>query len=205
MPDGFCEDVSVYWWNKRILEQLHAGATEFVLPDELAMRELFTHVPYALKDPAFSWTYPAWKPLLVQPNVCLVLFRDPISFAKSALRLKQDVSTITASFDELLEAWAGTIENVFALDDGTFHYIHYQTIIDGSVFPYLENLLGYPIVRDFVRHEFIHPEAHECPKEQMASYTEIMRRMVHPAGLPPATNDSEDRRASNCATGAFTF
>lgn len=163
MPDGYCEDVRVNRWNDAILAQVCAypgllrgpvpadvDLSKAVLPDPEAMRALFDREPYAIKDPRFWYTYPVWKPLLKQPCVGIVLFRSRAEFVASALKLRADWPDITDDAALLEQEWASTYEHIRTHDD-RFVYINFCDLIDGSALPVLEALLGYPIVRDYIR------------------------------------------------------
>ena len=196
MPDGACEDIDILRWNDAIIRQLDTGNTPHV-PKPADIIEKLARRPFALKDPRFSRTYRFWKPFLPLGCACLVTFRDPISFVESARRLAKEITGITETDDQLLQAWGYTYEEILRKDDGSFHYIHYRTVMDESIYPYLENLLGYPIVRGFVRPELTHPKEHPCPEEHRAVYAKLLDKMVRPAGLPPATRCFEGSRSGN--------
>lgn len=193
MPDGACEDAEIQQWNDNIRGQLdRLPVSEVVLPDREGMLAKLAPRPFALKDPRFSTTYPVWKPLLPDDCACLITFRDPVSFAESVQRLAAEITEIKDTLEQSLVAWRWTYEGIFAMDNGSFRYIHYQTLMDGSIFPYLERLLGYPIVRGFVRPELLHPQEHPCPAELRGLYGKLLHKMVRPARLPLATSSSED-------------
>ena len=210
MPYGYAEDERVNHWNNQILSQVcnYAGVfkapvpldldfSRAVPPDPERMATLFEHQPYALKDPRFSFTLPVWKPFLKEPTVCLVLFRDPASFVASAVRLKADWWDISNDACLLLQEWANTYEHILGHDDGRFFYLRYENLMNGSLFPFLEELLGYPIKRDFIRPSLAHPKEMACPGEMLTIYAKLLSKMVRPAGIPPATSGSEDRRSGN--------
>lgn len=210
MPYGYFEDVRVNQWNNQILSQVCDYAGVFrapvplcldfsrVSPPDLAgMAELFTHGVYALKDPRFSFTLPVWKPLLKEPTVCLVLFRDPCGFAESAVRLKADWEVITDRTQLLFQEWANTYAHILAHEEPGFHYVRYADVLNGSVFPFLEDLLGYPIDRSFIRPELGHSDQAECPGPLLDIYDALLERMVRPEGISPTTSGSEDRRSNN--------
>lgn len=196
MPDGAYEDRDIQRWNDAMIDALDAGR-EPAWPDPRGMLSKMAQRPFALKDPRFSTTYRLWKPLAPSDHICLVTFRDPISFVKSARRLAGEVTEITESDDQLLKAWGYTYQSVLRQDDGYFRYIHYDTIMDESIFPYLEKWLDCRIVRGFVRKELVHPEPHPCPMQHAVLYTRLLERMARQVGIPPTTSSSEDCRSDN--------
>ena len=207
MSLGYFEDARVNEWNKAILEQVctytgllrapvpkDVDVTTVTLPDEPAMRDLLTHHPFALKDPRFSFTYPVWKRLLTRPCICFVLFRNPIGFIESARRMRADWDVISNDPQSLEQEWRNTYQHILDIDDGTFVYVRYYDVINGSIMPTLERLVGYPVVRDFIRPSMAHLSQQDCPSALNGVYWELLSRttletdrMVRPAGLPPAT------------------
>jgi hypothetical protein len=209
MPHGYVEDIRVNQWNNQILSQVcdYQGIfrapvdvgldfSQATPPDPKGMAELLQRQPYAIKDPRFSFTLPVWKPFLAPNTVCLVLFRDPVGFTASAVRLKKDWDCITDNTAALRLEWSNTYQHILAHEDETFIYIRYNDVLNGSVFPFLEEILGYKIDRTFIKPELAHAEQ-SCPEVLMPLYAKLLRRMVRPAGIPPATSGSEDRRSNN--------
>ncbi len=210
MPDGYVEDVRVNQWNNQIISQLCDYQGVFrapvplgldfgkaVAPDPKGMAELLSNRPYALKDPRFSFTLPVWKPFLAPGTLCIVLFRDPAGFEASARRLKKDWDCITDNIDVLRNEWVNTYTHILAHEDDSFIYVRYDDVLNGSALPLLEERLGYKIDRSFIRPALSHHEWSMCPESLMSLYAKLLRRMVRPAGIPPATSGSEDRRSSN--------
>lgn len=175
MPFGFYEDVWITSWNQLMVDAI-AFKGPVTLPPYDDMRAVFAKRPYALKDPRFSFTYPYWKGFLGQPSVCLVLFRDPVSFIESAQRLKADFNEIIGDTNRLMESWLWTHDAILNNDDGTFYYFHYSSVISGNALPFLEDLLGYAISRDFIQPKLCHIDEQACPPECQEFYDELRRR-----------------------------
>jgi hypothetical protein len=194
MPLGYWEDRWINAWNNQLLSQVCDYKGLFIAPvpleagqkmalakfsDPVRVQRMFWFTPYALKDPRFAFTYKAWKPLLVQPNVCIVLFRNPSDFVDSALRLRSDHSIIASQRDALETMWENSYQHVLANDDGTFCYIEHEEIINGNAKSYLERLLGYPIKWSFIEPKLCHSTEAKCPDRLWPLYHELQGRAAN--------------------------
>lgn len=199
MPLGYWEDRWVNHWNNELLAQVCDYKGLFVAPipseardkmplarfhDPVRVRRMFWFTPYALKDPRFAYTYRAWKPLLVSPTVCIVLFRNPSDFVASALRLRSDHQIIAGDVSALEDMWENSYHHVFANDDGTFYYIEHEHIIDGSAKGFLEHLLGYSIKWSFIEPKLCHNTDAQCPERLWDTYQELRSRASASMGRP---------------------
>jgi len=145
-PVGFYESDEINKLNNRLLEGLPSasGLSGWVgiyerpvetLPDDVRPRleREVARAPFCFKDPRFTWTLPAWAPLLGE-FVVLCAFRDPVAVIHSL------VTECTAHYpsygmvpDLAERIWTAQYETVFEHLVPRFpvHFVHYEDVLSG--------------------------------------------------------------------------
>lgn len=156
-PKGFFEDVNVNFLNDRILEtsgvQLlgdrrdgrkhrHGGwinkdkieTITATLPQIQEIKRLTKNIPFCLKDPRFSYTYPLWREFIPKESILLVIFRHPSKTASSMIK-EPTPKKIKMSYEDALEVWHAAYSNILNFDnnDGQVVYIHYDQIFNREI------------------------------------------------------------------------
>lgn len=111
--------------------------------------------PYAMKDPRFCFTLPAWLPALGEP-ACVVIFRHPAETVASIRREVRRAAYLTNLPVDTVwaaEVWERSYRNVVALETEVelrFCYVHYEQILRGSGLETLADFLGAGLTATFV-------------------------------------------------------
>jgi sulfotransferase family protein len=111
--------------------------------------------PFCFKDPRFCYTLDAWRKLA--PEAAIVCaFRHPEASASSiereAARSKIRLDGIAVSHERALRIWRATYRYVLDVHlpaGGDWLFVHYEQLIDGSLYRRLEELTAAKINRDF--------------------------------------------------------
>ena len=122
---------------------------------EWMMRDLVSHVPYAYKDPRFSYTLNAWRPYL---NDCrlICVFRDP---SVAAASIAKEVATepfyqnLGIGTEYALRVWAAMYRQILdfhCTDDTEWLFIEYDDLIKGSAFEPISRFLGAEVDSGFL-------------------------------------------------------
>ncbi len=114
---------------------------------EAEMRAVLQRRPHAFKDPRFSYTLPAWAPLLVPGTVLLCVFRDPAVTVASMLKECRSQAYLADLFigrRDAFRVWTAIYRNVVERLLPRFpslHVVHYNQVLDGSARERLESAL----------------------------------------------------------------
>ena len=167
-PKGFFEDFEVNLINEALIARalpapLARGrgwltpvplGTQFALRSSLVRRIVAqtTKTPFCFKDPRFCYTLPAWLPHLGDVAI-LCIFREPARTANSIVEecTKPYLAGIEMDFERALRLWTLMYRHV--LDHhrrgGTWVFVHYDQVLDGSAAARLGAALGAPIDAGF--------------------------------------------------------
>ncbi len=122
---------------------------------EAEMRAVLQRRPYAFKDPRFSYTLPAWAPLLAADTVFLCVFRDPAVTVASMLkecRTQPYLADLFLTRRDAFRVWTAMYRNVVERLLPRFpslHFVHYEQVLDGSARARLECALQAELPWDF--------------------------------------------------------
>ncbi len=183
-------------------------------PDDLLagrMAALAARRPFAFKDPRFCWTLPAWEPFLDDAlRVCI--FRDPAVTARSIVkecRQAEYLAGVPMSLARGLEVWRASYAQVLRhVGRGTWLFLHYDQLVDGTGLPRLEAALGAEVDRDFPDGALRRTRCEEpVPAAAAELYDELCARASYeperrPAVLAPAAPATADDGADAPAGGA---
>jgi GT2 family glycosyltransferase len=127
----------------------------FDVPPELAarMRRLTERAPFALKDPRFCYTLPAWRAAL-GPARFVCVFREPALTADSLVRECAEaeyLAGVELDFARALELWCAQYRAVLERHrhEGEWLFVHYDQLLTPEGLTRLEAFVGAPVARDF--------------------------------------------------------
>ncbi|MEP1123677.1 MAG: hypothetical protein ABJH68_07285 [Ilumatobacter sp.] len=130
------------WW----LGAFEATATPSPAPETLARR--IPPAPYVLKDPRFSHTYPAWRPVLSEHRV-VVMVRPVAEVHQSLVAMARRDPEQFAGWElsevAVWEMWSATYASIDRWADDGVAYVADSTLRDRSVLGALSEFLGRPI------------------------------------------------------------
>ena len=123
------------------------------------MRSVLQHAPFALKDPRFSYTLNAWRPLV---NECrfLVVFRHPAATCNSMVSFARNYyPEMPFDFGQALRVWLAMYRQILE-----FHYDHssnwlfveFQDVLDGTAVWEIERFLDVNIDCSFADPQLVH-------------------------------------------------
>lgn len=105
--------------------------------------------PFCYKDPRFSFTLPVWKPLLPSGTRVVVIFRDPMSTARSIVsRIAQRPyarrfrMTLRAAGDVWYCAYQHVLWSMNDSDPDNFLFVHFDNVLNGHAWSQLRAFLG---------------------------------------------------------------
>jgi hypothetical protein len=108
--------------------------------------------PFCFKDPRFCYTLPASLPLFDDPAV-LCVFREPARTANSIVEesRRSYYAHLQISFDQALQLWTLMYRHLLGeyAYGGTFVFMHYEQVLDGSAAGRLSEVLGAEIDTSF--------------------------------------------------------
>ncbi len=117
---------------------------------------LARETPFCYKDPRFSYTLGCWRPLLTGYNpLYLCVFRSPSDTAESICK---EVASATHLNDfhltylQASEVWYAMYQYILKrhhAQDGSWVFVHYDQIADGSILGSLSEKLGVEITPAF--------------------------------------------------------
>lgn len=153
-------------WLGRWYRWRHVGASRWlaavplgvklVCPPSIAQRIAVQTAqrPFCFKDPRFSYTLPLWRPFL-QQTAFLCIFREPARTAQSIVKeclqapYLRDLPMTCAN---ALRVWTLMYQHILQIHrrEGTWLFMHYDQVLDGSAVPKIECLLDVHVDRQFV-------------------------------------------------------
>lgn len=204
-PKGFFEAPEVNAINEELLAAALAGAQDpgpgrrwLALPPRAAVGEmpaalrpraeaLVRQRPFCFKDPRFSSTLPAWRPLLGAARFVCV-FRDPALTATSLCEEARRAAYLAGfelSLEQALELWRSQYERLLEEQaaGGEWLFLHYDQVLGGEGLERLEAFLGARVDRTFPDRRLRRTEA-SCAVP--AGARELYARLCERAGYVPA-------------------
>lgn len=142
-------------WGQRWLMPLPMGTNIPVPPDVRAQIErLCATQPFCYKDPRFCYTLPAWRDHLEPLPVALCVFREPGRTVDSILREAHEAAylrDLRMSRRRALETWTSMYRHVLERHRhrGTWVFVHFDQVVDGTGIDRVEEALGVPLDRTF--------------------------------------------------------
>jgi hypothetical protein len=110
--------------------------------------------PFCFKDPRFSYTLPAWRPMM-ENMVFLVIFRSPTVTANSIIKevhQAEYLQDFQISWRGALKVWELMYRHIIEIHlpaGGEWIFVHYDQILDGTALPRLSSSLGVKIEQNF--------------------------------------------------------
>jgi len=100
------------------------------------MARLIAQQPYCFKDPRFSYTLPAWRPVLAETRFVCV-FRHPAATAQSILRECQEepgLHSLAMNFARAVQVWTLMYRHILERHcrDGEWLFVHYEQMLSGD-------------------------------------------------------------------------
>ena len=140
--------------NQRWLVDAPPGL-EFDVPPALAARmaRLTARRPWCFKDPRFSFTLPAWRPVLGDAvHVCV--FRDPATTAASIVRECREqpyLQGVVMDTERALAVWQAMYREILDRHrhDGEWLFVHYDAALEPGGLAPVERALGVRLDADF--------------------------------------------------------
>ncbi len=210
-PKGFFESFQINRINERLLKSLapsrsthlfmrvwRAGypserwlaevpvGTPIRMPTPRLVRRIRRHLnrlPFALKDPRFCYTLPAWRPHLPRDTVFLCIFREPgrtvASILKECAALYPD---IRLTENEVYSIWLAMYGHILHHHRhiGNWLFVHYNQMLDGSAYPRIEAHLGTHINRHFADRRLQHAAPHRAPPRTLNTYRSLCSLAHYP-------------------------
>lgn len=145
------------------------------------IQQLTAQAPFCYKDPRLCYTLPVWKPYL-DDTVFLVVFRHPLSTAKSMLKEHADMPYLhSLHFKEqdALKVWSLMYRHVLELHypkGGKWMFLHYEQILSGVCHDALEKFVGVRVDRAFAEAKLYRNREERKLKQNLENlYTELCR------------------------------
>lgn len=132
--------------------------------------------PFAFKDPRFCYTLPAWRPQLPPDTVFLCIFREPGRTVTSILKeCRTQYPDIRLDKDEAFGVWNDMYGHILHTHrhEGTWLFVHYDQVLDGSALPAIESHLGARVNRDFADARLKRAPLIAPPATAAATYREL--------------------------------
>ncbi len=129
--------------------------------------------PFAFKDPRFCYTLPVWRPLLPAGTVFLCIFREPGRTTASLLaECRRKYPDIRLDREEAFGIWTDMYRQIIERHrhQGAWLFLHFNQLLDGSVFTALENFLGAEVNHDFPDRYLRRSEALDAPRDASNLY-----------------------------------
>ncbi len=143
------------WWSKQNLSKgqfwLARVDPHQTMPtdtdiDARISREV-AKAPFCFKDPRFSYTLPAWRPLLPEDTVFLCIFRHPTATSRSILKQINNsplLRHLKYSFDDTLQLWEYMYSHILDRHGtlGKWLYLHYDQLLEEEGWDRIERFTG---------------------------------------------------------------
>jgi hypothetical protein len=137
--------------------------------------------PYCLKDPRFSYTLDAWRPLF-DGALLVCVFRHPDATAKS---IAKDVryGDLTVDMGRSLDIWKAAYRRVLdrLVLHGDWLFLHYEQLLDGAGVHRLAQALGVRLDPHFADADLQRSLASgPVPRDCAPTYAELCELAGHP-------------------------
>lgn len=143
------------------------------------MRQLVDHVPFCFKDPRFSYTLPAWRPLVKQV-VYVCIFRNPGAVVTSILKqakIVEHLRDFRVTPKQAFEVWECMYSHILRKhyrQGGSWLFLHYEQFLEGSAYSRLKGALGVNVDAAFVDSRLNRSEPlKEIPRRVLEIYKEL--------------------------------
>jgi hypothetical protein len=103
-----------------------------------------SHRPFCYKDPRFSCTLPLWEPFLPPDTAVVVMFRDPLTTARSILRHNEETGVagdFPLGLEEAVSLWVCQYERLLERAGPDTLFLHYDQVLDGTAWQALSRFL----------------------------------------------------------------
>jgi hypothetical protein len=110
--------------------------------------------PFAYKDPRFCYTLPGWRPFLPPDTLFVCVFREPARTVYSILKECAEapyLRELRMSFSSGLRLWTLMYRHVLEAHEhgGSWLFLHYDQVLEGTGLERLEEGLGTAVDRGF--------------------------------------------------------
>lgn len=171
--------------SERWLARLPVGTPiEATTRDSSRISKQTKRIPFAFKDPRFCYTLPAWRPYLPEETVFLCIFREPGRTANSMIREgRKQYPDIPLSLEDALGVWNDMYRHVLDIHrhTGTWLFLHYEQVLNGSAFAKIEQLLQVGVDRHFPDTSLKRTPDIAPPAEIAETYRDLCKLAGYPA------------------------
>lgn len=163
--------------SERWLARIPVG-TPIHVPSRITrrIRQQVARRPFAFKDPRFCYTLPAWRPQLPSDTVFLCIFREPGRTVASIIKeCRARYPDIAIDEKEAFGVWTDMYTHILHTHchEGTWLFVHYDQVLDGSALPVVEEHLGVRVDRSFADARLKRAPLIESPESAAAAYREL--------------------------------
>lgn len=173
------------------------GPLEFAVDGAMRgrMDRLCARGPFALADPRFSYTLPAWRPSLGDAKV-LCVFRDPAATAAGLLEecaTADHLRDVPMDFDRAVEVWQAMHRQI--LDEharaGEWLFVHADELSTPEGVARVEAFAGAPLARALPERPLEPSRSHRSvPAAAAAIYDELCARAAYTPDRPIPREDA---------------
>jgi hypothetical protein len=187
-PKGFFETAEVNGINERILENIDSISNNGALRSNTVFRPEYgkrwllslpvdekvdfmddeiesriqmaiSHLPFAYKDPRFSYTLPVWLEFLKKDTTFICMFRAPELTVQSIMRECREakyLETFSITKDDAYSVWTNMYRHILEVHyealqaRNNFSFFHYNQVFDASAIPRLSRILDASLEHEFV-------------------------------------------------------
>ena len=166
--------------------------TSFPPPDppiEHRIAQQVRRAPFCFKDPRFCYTLPYWRPFLDEETVFVCVFREPGRSVESILKecaTAPYLSGLSITSQRAYDVWTTMYRHVVEKHSvtGYWMFVHFDQVLDRSVFDALEESLSTKIDRTFADPDLKRsPDRTDVPLHAQQTY----RRLCELAAFPSTT------------------
>jgi hypothetical protein len=147
------------------------------------MRRYVSGAPYALKDPRFSYTLPAWRPLLREGTRFVCVFRHPAEVAASLLT---DWRTNPSYYGDFVLTRRHALRQWICINRlilerharaGEWLFVHHAALVAGEATAALSDFTGADLDASFIEPSLRRsPRYGAVPAQAKALYEQLLRR-----------------------------
>ena len=149
-------------------------------------RELFSRVPFAYKDPRFSFTLGALAPIIPRNTSYICVFRHPLQVVGST-RKQAARSGVVVSDEYCFDLWEAHYRCLlehFRQLGGQWLFISYQQLMDGEATTRMEDFLKTRLDRNLVKKELNRAQAAGRLPDRIAQLFENLKELESLVPVP---------------------
>ena len=180
------------------LDPRRLGAISLKRAHAIRFRELFARIPFAYKDPRFSFTLSAIAPLIPKNTSYVCVFRHPLQVVKSTRRhaSRNGIVVDDAYYFGVWEAHYGCLLKHYQDLGGQWLFVSYQQLMDGEAVPRIEEFLKIQLDRTLIKEELNRTEGSGVLPHRIAQIFERLKELENFVS-DPRCDDSAVRISPN--------